>query len=214
MEKKKNILQNSISNQNHSKNIHNNINIYNSNQSNAQQINIIKNNINSNKILSLRSNFITDNRVNYALKSHNSNEINFTYNNNQEKIHENIAKKYYSNNSNKSIKDMNQDTKSNYSAQSNSSSQSIKSMLNLINAGGKSSDEFSFREIKCRKYPNESMNSSKLSQEGNYPSKYMSTNYSLSRDIQNTKHKDLPNQNKALSDPQINLIINFLIRLI
>ena len=207
MEKKKNILQNSLSNQNHSKNLHHNINIYNSNQSNAQQINIIKNNINSNKILSLRSNFITDNRVNYALKSHNSNEINFTYNNNQEKIHENIAKKYYSNNSNKSIKDMNQDTKSNYSAQSNSSSQSIKSMLNLINTGGKSSDEFSFREIKCRKYPYESMNSSKLSQEGNYPSKYMSTNYSLSRDIQNTKHKDLPNQNKALSDPQINLII-------
>ena len=82
MEKKKNILQNSLSNQNHSKNFHHNINIYNSNQSNAQQINIIKNNINSNKILSLRSNFITDNRVNYALKSHNSNEINFTYNNN------------------------------------------------------------------------------------------------------------------------------------
>ena len=67
----------------------------------------------------------------------------------KEKIHENIAKKYYSNNnSNKSIKEINQDTKSNYSVQSNSSIQSIKSMLNLINTGGKSSDEFSFREIK------------------------------------------------------------------
>ena len=208
MDNKKNILHNSSSNQNHSKNIQFNINVHNSNQSNAQNINVIKNNINSNKILSLKSNFGNDNRINYPLKSHNSNEINITYNNNKEKIHENIAKKYYSNNnSNKSMKEVNQDTKSNYSIQSNSSSQSIKSMLNLINTGGKSSDEFSFKEIKCRKYPYESMNSSKLSQEGNFPSKYMSTNYSLSHDVQYNNHKDLPSQNKALSDPQINLII-------
>ena len=209
MEFKKNILQNSSSNQNRSKNIHIN-NIHISNQSNTQNINVIKNNnTNSNKLLSLKSNFgNNNNKINYPLKSYNSNEINLSHNNNKEKIHENIAKKYYSNNnSNKSTKEINQDTKSNYSVQSNSSSQSIKSILNLINTGGKSPDEFSFREIKCKKYPYESINSSKLSQEGNFPSKYMSTNYSLSHDAQYNKHKDLPSQNKALSDPQINSII-------
>ena len=208
MELKKNIIQKSSSNQNSSKNIPINNNIHISNPSNTKNINVIKNNSNSNRLLSLKSNFIKDNKVNYPIKSYNSNEINLSNNNNKEKIHENIAKKYYSNNnSNKSIKEINQDTKSNYSVQSNSSIQSIKSMLNLINTGGKSSDEFSFREIKCRKYPHDLINSSKTSKEGNFPSKYMSTNYSLSHDVQYNNHKDLPSQNKALSDPQMNLII-------
>lgn len=208
MEFKKNIIQKSSSNQNSSKNIPINNNIHISNPSNTKNINVIKNNSNSNRLLSLKSNFIKDNKVNYPIKSYNSNEINLSNNNNKEKIHENIAKKYYSNNnSNKSIKEINQDTKSNYSVQSNSSIQSIKSMLNLINTGGKSSDEFSFREIKCRKYPHDLINSSKTSKEGNFPSKYMSTNYSLSHDVQYNNHKDLPSQNKALSDPQMNLII-------
>jgi hypothetical protein len=42
-----------------------------------------------------------------------------------------------------------------------------------------------------------------MSQDG----KYMSTNYSLSHDIQNNLNKELPNQNKSISDPQINLAI-------
>ena len=35
----------------------------------------------------------------------------------------------------------------------------------------------------------------------------MSTNYSLSHDIQNNLNKELPNQNKAVNDHQINLAI-------
>ena len=203
MDNKKNILQNASSSTNSIKNNHPNHSVYNSNQTNIQYINSAKNDINQNKLLSLKSNFKADNRMYPTLKSNNSNEINYIHNN-KEKIHENIAKKYYSNNyRNKSLQDINQETKSNYSAQSNSSSKTIKSMVNLINTSGKSADEFSFQEIKCRKYPLESLNSSKISQDG----KYMSTNYSLSHDMQYSIHKDISNQKKGVNDPQTNLAI-------
>ena len=165
MEDKKIILQNSSSN--------------NSNQR-VHFSNMVKNNNNNqNKI---------------PIKSSNSGNINYVYNNNKEKIHENIAKKYYSN---KSLEEMNKDTKSNYSAQSNNSSQTIKSMVDLINTSGKSLDGFSFHEIKCRKYPIDSLNSSKMSQDA----KYVSTNYSIN-------HKELITQNtQFISDPHMNLVI-------
>ena len=200
MENKKYNLQNSSSNPNNIKNHQHNNSAYNSNQANILYTNQTKNNINTNKLLSLKS------RNNYPLRSPHSNEINYSFNNNKQKIHENIAKKYYSNNnsnSNISIKDMNLDNKSNYSNQTNSSSQSIKSVLNLMNTGAKSSDEFSFREIKCRKYPNESFNNSKDRQ--NDHSKYMSTNYSRNND---NKYKyPLPNHNKTVNDPKQNLMV-------
>ena len=203
MENKKNISQNSSSNPNSIKNHPHNHIIYNSNQSNTHYINSAKNDINQNKLLSLKSNFKADNRPQPILKSNNSNEINYAYNN-KDKIHENIAKKYYSNNNkNNSTQDLNQDTKSNYSVQSNSSSQTIKSMVNLINTSGKNSDEYSFKEIKCRKYPLETLNSSKMSQDG----KYMSTNYSLSHDNQYNLLKDISYQKKGVNDPQMNLAI-------
>ena len=92
---------------------------------------------------------------------------------------------------------MNKDTKSNYSAQSNNSSQTIKSMVDLINTSGKSLDGFSFKEIKCRKYPIDSLNSSKMSQDA----KYVSTNYSIN-------HKELITQNtQFINDPHMNLVI-------
>ena len=176
MEDRKNIIQNSSSNQNYIKNQVTS----NSNQRIVNYSNSIKNNINQN---------------NLQIKSTNSDKINYVYNNNKEKIHENIAKKYYSN---KSLEEMNKDTKSNYSAQSNNSSKTIKSMIDLINTSGKSVDGFSFHEIKCRKYPLETLNSSKISQDP----KYVSTNYSLS-------HKEIQIQNniKNNNDPHMNLVI-------
>ena len=165
MEDKKIILQNSSSN--------------NSNQR-VHFSNMVKNNNNNQNKL--------------PIKSSNSGNINYVYNNNKEKIHENIAKKYYSN---KSLEEMNKDTKSNYSAQSNNSSQTIKSMVDLINTSGKSVDGFSFHEIKCRKYPIDSLNSSKMSQDA----KYVSTNYSIN-------HKELITQNtQFINDPHMNLVI-------
>ena len=199
MENKKYNLQNSSSNPNNIKNHQYNNSAYNSNQANILYTNQVKNNINSNKLLSLKS------RNNYPLRSPYSNEINYSANNNKQKIHENITKKYYSNNnsnSNISIKD---DRKSNYSNQTNSSSQSIKSMLNLMNTGAKSSDEFSFREIKCRKYPHELFNNSKDRQ--NDISKSMNTNSSRNNDTKYKHHKDLPNHNKAVNDPKQNLMV-------
>ena len=143
------------------------------------------------------SNMVKNNNNNQnklPIKSSNSGNINYVYNNNKEKIHENIAKKYYSN---KSLEEMNKDTKSNYSAQSNNSSQTIKSMVDLINTSGKSLDGFSFHEIKCRKYPIDSLNSSKMSQDA----KYVSTNYSIN-------HKELITQNtQFINDPHMNLVI-------
>ena len=165
MEDKKIILQNSSSN--------------NSNQR-VHFSNMVKNNNNNQNKL--------------PIKSSNSGNINYAYYNNKEKIHENIAKKYYSN---KSLEEMNKDTKSNYSAQSNNSSQTIKSMVDLINTSGKSLDGFSFKEIKCRKYPIDSLNSSKMSQDA----KYVSTNYSIN-------HKELITQNtQFINDPHMNLVI-------
>ena len=165
MEDRKIILQNSSSN--------------NSNQR-VHFSNMVKNNNNNQNKL--------------PIKSSNSGNINYVYNNNKEKIHENIAKKYYSN---KSLEEMNKDTKSNYSAQSNNSSQTIKSMVDLINTSGKSLDGFSFKEIKCRKYPIDSLNSSKMSQDA----KYVSTNYSIN-------HKELITQNtQFINDPHMNLVI-------
>ena len=165
MEDRKIILQNSSSN--------------NSNQR-VHFSNMVKNNNNNQNKL--------------PIKSSNSGNINYVYNNNKEKIHENIAKKYYSN---KSLEEMNKDTKSNYSAQSNNSSQTIKSMVDLINTSGKSLDGFSFKEIKCRKYPIDSLNSSKMSQDA----KYVSTNYSIN-------HKELITQNtQFINVPHMNLVI-------
>ena len=165
MEDRKIILQNSSSN--------------NSNQR-VHFSNMVKNNNNNQNKL--------------PIKSSNSGNINYVYNNNKEKTHENIAKKYYSN---KSLEEMNKDTKSNYSAQSNNSSQTIKSMVDLINTSGKSLDGFSFKEIKCRKYPIDSLNSSKMSQDA----KYVSTNYSIN-------HKELITQNtQFINDPHMNLVI-------
>ena len=206
MEKNKNYLQNQKSNSNNIKNHHHNNNSYNSNQINTHYIQSTSNEINSNKIISLKCNFKADNRMVPVLKN-NSNEI--IYNtHNKDNIHENIAKKYYSNNnSNKSIKNVNQDTKSNYSFKSNSSSNTIKSMLNQINTGAQKNDEFSFQKIKCKKYPIESLDSSRESHEGNYQSKCISTNFSLTHDTQHNLHKGISNQNKDSSDPKINLII-------
>ena len=203
LENRKIILQNSSSNINSIKNHHQNHVVYNSHQINNHYTSTLKNDNNQNKQNSLKNNLQGDNRLFPPLRPHNSNEIIYS-NINKDKIHENIAKKYYNNNNNnKALKDMNQDTKSNYSVQSNSSSKSIKSMINLINTSVKNTDEFSFQEIKCRKYPLETLNSSKMSQDG----KYMSTNYSLSHELQNNLNKELPNQNKSISDPQINLAI-------
>ena len=211
MEKNKNYLQNQKSNSNYIKNHHHNNNSYNSNQINTHYIQSTSNEINSNKIISLKCNFKADNRMVPVLKN-NSNEI--IYNtHNKDNIHENIAKKYYSNNnSNKSIKNVNQDTKSNYSFKSNSSSNTIKSMLNQINTGAQKNDEFSFQKIKCKKYPIESLDSSRESHEGNYQSKCISTNFSLTHDTQHNLHKGISNQNKDSSDPKINLIIKQKIR--
>ena len=199
MDKRKNNLQNSSTNHNYIKNHNPNHYIYKSNQVNNQLIKQSKTITNQNKLNSLKINFQENNHLIPSLKTYNSNNINYANNNKNEKIHENIAKKYYSNNnSNISLKDSNQDTKSNCSIQSNSSSKTIKSMINLINTGGKSSDEISFQEIKCKKYPLEVLNSSGISREG----KYMSTNYSLTQ--QYNVHKDISNQN---IDSQMNLVI-------
>ena len=191
----------------------------NSYMSNSYNINPPKININVNKPVSLKSAFKTDNRLESSINFHHNNNNQYnTYNKNNSinNEHSSQIKKYYSsniiNNNNNLINDMNQDTKSNYSMQSNSSSSTIKSMVNLINMNGKYTDEFSFQEIKCRNYPLESMNSSKLSQEGNHPSKYMSTNYSLSHDIQYKVPKEYNNnininKNKEINNMQINLFI-------
>ena len=198
---------NSINTKTHHKNNH-------SQQMNTNGINQTKININMNKPVSLKSAFKTDNRIN----SHylNSNNQNNTYNkNNSINDHSLQIKKYYSgniiNNNNHLINESNQDTKSNYSMQSNSSSSTIKSMVNLINMNGKNTDEFSFKEIKCRNYPLESINSSRISQEGNHPSKYMSTNYSLSHDIQYKIPKEcnqnINSKNNEINNMQMNLFI-------
>ena len=91
--------------------------------------------------------------------------------------------------------------------QSNSSSSTIKSMVKLINMNNKSSNEFSFQKIKCRNYPLESSNSSRISHEGNHLSKYMSTNYSLSHDIQNKISKEFNNQKQDMNNSQMNILI-------
>ena len=200
MDNKKNNIQNFSSNPNSIKNSNHNHIVYNSNQINNHNPNKAKFETNQNKFLSLKTNFKPDSRSIPSLKSFHSNDLNIPYKN-KEKIHENIAKKYYSNR-NTSLKEMNQDSKSNYSFQSNSSSRTIKSMIDLINTGAKSKDEFSFQEIKCKNYPVD-LNSSKLSQDG----KYVSTNYSLSRDIKHNYHKDLLKQTKGNNDPQMNLVI-------
>ena len=200
MDNKKNNIQNFSSNPNSIKNSNHNHIVYNSNQINNHYPSKAKFETNQNKFLSLKTNFKPDSRSIPSLKSFHSNDLNIPYKN-KEKIHENIAKKYY-NNRNTSLKEMNQDSKSNYSFQSNSSSRTIKSMIDLINTGAKSKDEFSFQEIKCKNYPVD-LNSSKLSQDG----KYVSTNYSLNRDIKHNYHKDLPKQTKGNNDPQMNLVI-------
>ena len=202
MENKKN-LQNSTYNSDNIK-YHHYKNNYSHNQINTQNMNQPKINININKPISLKSAFKTDNRPNLSISSNylNHNQYN-TYNNNND--HSAQIKKYYSGNINNinynKIKDTNLDTKSNYSMQSNSSSNTIKSMVKIMNnKNTKNSDEFSFQGIKCRNYPLESLNSSKISQESNHLAKYMSTNYSLSHDFQlklpiehNIKNQDINN---------------------
>lgn len=201
MENKKNILHNSSTNQKYINNYPQNHILYNSNQANSHYSHQSKNNPNHNKLHSIKTNFKADNRINPPLKSYNSNNINYIYDTNKEKVHGNNTKKYYSNNnSNISLKEVNPETKSNYSVQSNSSTKTIKTMLNLINGSGKNSDEISFLEIKCKNYPLDTSDSSRMSQEA----KYMSTNYSLSHDF---KYKELPIKNKVNSDPQMSLVI-------
>jgi len=177
-------------------------NYYNNNQS----INIypVSNNINIinsfshqnfiNKPQNLKNSFTVDSRKTKTNQTKNNN-YNNTYNNN--KINAN----------NKNINSYN-DTKSNYSIQSYSSSNTIKSMINTINKNIKSSGDISFQDIKYKKYPSTSLNSSKINSEDNYSSKYMSTNYYSYNTNKNEINSFAPNsQNKFMDNNQINIII-------
>ena len=179
---------------------------YSNHYNNNQSINIypVSNNINIinsfshqnfiNKPQNLKNTFTVDSRKTKTNQTKNNN-YNNTYNNN--KINAN----------NKNINSYN-DTKSNYSIQSYSSSNTIKSMINTINKNIKSSGDISFQDIKYKKYPSTSLNSSKINSEDNYSSKYMSTNYYSYNTNKNEINSFAPNsQNKFMDYNQINIII-------
>ena len=71
-------------------------------------------------------------------------------------------------------------------------------MLNKINKNGKNSEDISFQEIKYRKYDAYSLNSSNISQEGNYTSRYLSTNITLNNDNYQKKYQFAPNRQNSL----------------
>lgn len=202
MENQKNNIQKSYyDSNNHKTHFHKNNN---SLIINSYDVNQPKINTSLNKPISLKNTFKSDNRLASSTNLHHNQGNTFNNNNSID------IKKYYSdkidNINNVSIND-NQDKKSNYSMQSNSSSSTIKSMVKLINMNNKSSNEFSFQKIKCRNYPLESSNSSRISHEGNHLSKYMSTNYSLSHDIQNKISKEFNNQKQDMNNSQMNILI-------
>ena len=181
MDNQKRVIQNNSYYSNHYINNNYPINA-NSNFKNINMHNTSTNQTNCSKPKSLKNTFSIDNRVNRS--------------------------NYQNNNYNNSINDINSDTRSNCSIQSNSSSNTIKSMLNTINKKGKTSKDISFQEIKCRNYDAYSSNSSNISQEGNYTSRYLSTNISLNNENNRNKYTFAPNeQNKTTSNKQIGIII-------
>lgn len=171
MENKRRLVLNSIY---HSNQINNNhpANIYsNSRNINTQKSYFSQNNIN--KPHNLTSNYTVDIHKTKIINNNNNNcRIN-----------------YNSNKRVNPIKDFNTDTRSNYSVQSNSSSNTIRSMLDNINKNQKNTDEIS---LNSKNY-SDSINSSKISQGGYNASKYMSTNYNSYND-NNKKNFNIQNQ--------------------
>ena len=176
MDSQKRAIQNSSYYSNHYNNNYPINSIY-SNIKNSNIHNSLANPVNFNKPQSFKSIFPYENRV---VKSNRQNNIynnyNHTYNNNNNNILNSSNNK-----STKSINDINNDTKSNYSMQSNSSSNTIKSVLNTINKSGTYFQDISFQ--KNRKCPSDSLNFSNISQEGNFPPKYLSSNNSFKNDL-------------------------------
>ena len=165
-----------------------------SNLNNADIHNSLSNQINYSKSLSLKNIFIIGNRIARSIRPNNN--YNRTYTNTS------------NNNSINIMNDINGDTRSNNSLQSNSSSNTIKSMLNKINKNGEKSEDISFQEIKCRKYDACSLNSSNISREGNYTSRYLSTNISLNNENNGKKYKFAPIQpNQFTNNRQMENII-------
>ena len=130
--------------------------------------------------------------LNHPLNSYNNNN-NYYYQTYNNKLN------YYHNKSLNSISEVNNDQKSSYSGHSNSSSNTIKSMLNTINKNIKNKDDISFVEIKCRKYPLESTNSS------SNESKYMSTNYySINNNVNKKKANAINTKNQIINTKEMN----------
>ena len=166
----------------------------NSNLNNANIHNSLSNQINNSKSLSLKNIFIIDNRITRSNRPNNN--YNRTYTNTS------------NNNSINIMNDINSDTRSNNSIQSNSSSNTIKSMLNKINKNEKNSEDISFKEIKCRKYDAYSLNSSNVSREGNYTSRYLSTNISLNNENNGKKYTFAPSKpNQFINNKQMENMI-------
>ena len=161
MENRRRIIQNSIYHSNQINNTHRVNNYSNSRNLNRQNSYFNPNNIN--KPHNLTSNYTVDIHKTKQTNNNNNNNCRLNYNSTK-RINQ--------------IKDMNTDTKSNYSVQSNSSSNTIKSMLDNININQKNSDDIS---LKSKNY-SDSVNSSKISQDGYSTSKYKSTNYNSYND--------------------------------
>ena len=172
---------------------------------------ILNNNLNSNNI-NYHNTCLNQNNIKKSRNSRNTlisnnhtaglNHPSNSYNNNNNYYYQTYNNKlnYPHNNSLNSISEVNNDIKSNYSGHSNSSSNTIKSMLNTINKNMKSTDDISFVEIKCRKYPLESSNSS------SNESKYMSTNYYSINNNANKKFSNVPNsKNQIINNKEMNI---------
>ena len=172
---------------------------------------ILNNNLNSNYI-NYHNTCLNQNNIKKSRNSRNTlisnnhtaglNHPSNSYNNNNNYYYQTYNNKlnYPHNNSSNSLSEVNNDIKSNYSGHSNSSSNTIKSMLNTINKNMKSTDDISFVEIKCRKYPLESSNIS------SNESKYMSTNYYSINNNANKKFSNVPNsKNQMINYKEMNI---------
>ena len=96
------------------------------------------------------------------------------------------SSKQYLNYSNNSINSIGKVSTSNLDEQSNSSNNSLKSMINIIQCSNKE-----ITDLKNKKYPLNSLNNSKISNDENSLCKYMSTNASINNGYTNNKNKNI-----------------------
>ena len=142
--------------------------------------------------------------VNQNINFNSKNIKNFNPNNRSNNL---IFNNIKLNSKNNNINDLNIDIKSNYSLQSNSSGNTIKSMLDIINKNVKKAKDTSFKEIKYRKYGSDIVNSSNLTQNGNYLSFNKCINCSNIKDINKNYPFTSKSKNQIMKNNQINILI-------